>query len=476
MPYMNSGSLDLLKRVGTTCLRACGLLICFCSFKIIIHADDFRLVEVNVKNHSTVRLSNLNLQAPPDRLSRFGGSLELAKQEATGFFRVENVNEVWTFVDPEGYIFISMGINSVNEGGKSLRREFNNRFDSVDDWLSLVDNVMRDLRFNTYANWSDYKTLRVHDRPYTARFSFMASYVRQKGGGKMGYGNFNYEKDVIPVFDSEFELYVLGQAKQFASLADDPYLLGVFSDNELPFNKIDGCLQRYLELGVDDEGYQYALAWMKENHLGEEELTHKHDLEFMNVVIDRYYSIIRRAFDAYLPNHLYLGSRIHGNALRNDSLFRISGLYVDVVSVNYYHKWHPEYNRINNWASLANKPILITEWYAKASDSGLNNSKGAGFLVDSQKDRGYFYENFCLGLLRNPSVIGWHWFRFIDDLKTGAESNKGILNRNFEVYQDLAGSMKAINRKAYSLRRYLIAGGGATYFEKLDQENRLFKP
>jgi hypothetical protein len=95
--------------------------------------------------------------------------------------------------------------------------------------------------------------------------------------------------------------------------------------------------------------------------------------------------------------------------------------------------------------------------FAEGEDSGLSNAKGAGFSVPTQKDRGHFYENFTLGLLQNKNVIGWHWFRYIDDgdLKTkGQSSNKGIVNIEYQEYSELAESMKVINSQAYSLSDY----------------------
>jgi hypothetical protein len=86
--------------------------------------------------------------------------------------------------------------------------------------------------------------------------------------------------------------------------------------------------------------------------------------------------------------------------------------------------------------------------------------------VPTQKDRGHFYENFTLGLLQNNNVIGWHWFRYIDDgdLKTkGLSSNKGIVNVEYQEYRELTESMKVINSQAYSLSDYFrkTHGSGA---------------
>lgn len=421
-------------------------------------ADDLISVLADGKRYKTTTLSHLelNLGNISDRWSQFGGSLDLARQEGTGYFRVEQINGIWALIDPEGYVFISIGVNSVNDGGRHLRKQFNARFNDSSEWLEHVDGMMEDLHFNTYANWSDHEKLKVHERPYVVRLNFIAAYGKQKGLAKMGYGQFQFEDDLMPVFDRDFEAFAMEQAEQFSKYADDPYLLGVFSDNELPFSKVKGCIQRYLTLEPQDEGRRYAENWMAAQGIREDKITSEHDQLFMEQVFERYFSVVGGAIKTYLPNHLYLGTRFHGMALRNDALFRVAGKYVDVVSINYYHRWTPEYDRINKWADLAGKPLIITEWYAKSEDTGLDNTEGAGFLVETQQARAYFYENYTLGLLRNRNVVGWHWFRYIDDLKQGVEANKGILKQNFEPYEELADSMRSINQHAYSLRRQLL--------------------
>ena len=171
-------------------------------------------------------------------------------------------------------------------------------------------------------------------------------------------------------------------------------------------------------------------------------------------MIKTYYRTVHDAIRRHDPNHLILGSRLHGRASTQDICYTASGPFVDVVSINYYHRWTPRPKELNRRAKLAKKPLLITEWYAKGADSGLDNSKGAGFTVPTQEDRGRFYENFTLGLLKNRNVVGWHWFRYIDDgdHKTGGHSaNKGLLDLDFEPHQGLTESMRAINGAVYSL-------------------------
>ena len=153
-----------------------------------------------------------------------------------------------------------------------------------------------------------------------------------------------------------------------------------------------------------------------------------------------------------------MGSRFHGRVLQNPSLFKAAGRHVDVVSVNYYHAWTPDAELMSSWEKNAKKPILITEWYAKAEDSGLGNTSGAGWLVKTQADRAAFYQNFTLGLLESRVCVGWHWFRYSDNdpAEKGSDpsnrdANKGIVSNRYEPYAELLQSMKDINLRTNNI-------------------------
>jgi hypothetical protein len=421
-------------------------------------SPDFIPVKADKRVLKTVTLSHLDLSPPNKEVSvgKYQGATDLGKQEATGFFRTAKVDGVWTFIDPEGHPFLSMGVTSIDIKGKRLKEFYQEKFSNSEEWTKQVDAMMSDLGFNTYANWCDMEALKTYPRPYTERVTLIAGYARERGSAKMGYGQYKFENDAMPVFDPGFAVYVDAQLRELANKrADDPMMIGAFSDNELPFGFVDGIIRNYLKAGPDDAGYKRAKQWLEEKGITEAEITAEHDEEFMALVMETYFSTVGKAFKTHLPNHLYLGTRFHGRAFQNDELFKIAGKYVDVVSINYYHRWTPDQAELNKWGTLANKPLMVTEFYAKAVDSGLDNNEGAGFLVETQKDRGRFYENYTLGLLRNPNVVGWHHFRYADDLEAGVECNKGIVDKNFQIYTELGESMKAINKNAYSLRSKL---------------------
>ena len=116
---------------------------------------------------------------------------------------------------------------------------------------------------------------------------------------------------------------------------------------------------------------------------------------------------------------------------------------------------------MKNWGDWSGKPFMITEFYTKAMDSGLANTTGAGFTVRTQQDRGYAYQNFCLGLLQSTNCVGWHWFKYQDNDPTASgvdpsnvDSNKGLLNTDYKWYMPMIKYMKQLNENVYSLVDY----------------------
>ena len=73
-------------------------------------------------------------------------------------------------------------------------------------------------------------------------------------------GHLAYRNDCIPVFDPEFEPFAFDYARALADTRDDPYLLGVFLDNEMPFFK--GEIDKFLQLDENDPGRRAAADWL----------------------------------------------------------------------------------------------------------------------------------------------------------------------------------------------------------------------
>ena len=416
------------------------------------------------KPMTTRLLADLPGVATPDlpAQTQFGGVTRYPRSKATGFFRTEKIDGRWWLIDPQGCRLINAAVVSTNFGQQSpdVKHVFERKFKSPAGWASATRQFLRDNGFDGTGNWSDDGTLNANaDHPLvqSRACSFMGLYAKERGGTHPEPGHLGYPNDCIFVFDPEFPAFADKLARTMAASKDDPYLLGWFTDNELPF-KLD-ALDRYLTLPDKDPGRQAAEAFVSQRHLKRNALTAADREAWTAVLAEKYFGTVHAAIRRYDPNHLILGPRFHATDHRNAALLGVAGKYIDVAGYNLYNVWTPA-DTVQRISSLSGRPVLITEFYAKADDSGLGNTDGAGWLVRTQADRGAFYENFTLSLIQSRVVVGWQWFKYIDNDpafakgKQASDSNKGILDRLYEPYAPLLTSMRRVNAARYAVADY----------------------
>ena len=433
--------------------------------KKIYHADGSRSYS-DWKEYRTQLIENLKGFIPKKEpsYSRYGGRLD-TRIESTGFFYTKKIENRWWIIDPDGYLFIHKAIVTLKPGTSSNQNSMIvHKFGDTMKWLDSTSRLLSSTGFNGTGNWSDADLIKESPIPlvYTRGFNFMSAYGKKRGGTYQQPGHTGYPNDLIFVFDPEFAQFCDTEAADALAYKNEKNLLGYFSDNEMPFP--DNALDRYLALDSKDPGYLEASRWLaskRAEQLSQKEISNEERSAFLAFMSDRYFSIVSKAIKKYDPNHLYLGCRFHGDIIRKQPVFESAGKYMDAVSVNYYDVWTPENDRLQKWAEWSGKPILITEWYTKGEDSGLKNQTGAGWIVPTQKDRGYFYQNFTLALLESKVVVGWHWFKYQDndpnDKKadpSNADANKGIVDNNFTPYYPLLLEMKEINTNVYNIIDY----------------------
>jgi len=390
-------------------------------------------------------------------LDKFGGVIE-PKQKATGFFRVENINGRWWIIDPVGGRFIHRGLASVNTiPTDGAREEITQKFKNKEGWARATAGQLIENGFNGTGSWTDDSSLEaVEPRLVSTKLiSLMASYGKTKGA-KMGTGNMSYPGDCPPIFDSEFSEFCKKECQKLCKDKNDPWLLGYFTDNEMPWKL--NLLDKFLKLSDTDHGRIAAEAWLVKNKVSKEKITDENRSAFLEYAADAYFKIATSAIRTVDSNHMILGARFHSAAYNFPAVFIAAGRYCDMISVNYYGAWTPNKALMDMWLKNAQKPFIITEWYAKAEDSGMGNTGGAGWLVHTQKDRGMYYQNFTLSLLKHPGCVGWHWFKYADndpDAKgvdpSNLDSNKGIVTARYVPYAPLLEAMRELNQRTYGL-------------------------
>jgi hypothetical protein len=123
--------------------------------------------------------------------------------------------------------------------------------------------------------------------------------------------------------------------------------------------------------------------------------------------------------------------------------------HVDVISFNCYDL---DAGKAIATYAAAGKPCLIGEFSFRAADSGLPNTGGAGPKVETQAERAACFTAYVGAALRNPAIVGYHWFEHADQPAEGRfdgeNSNFGTVTIEDGVYETLTRAMTAMNADA----------------------------
>ena len=415
------------------------------------------------------RIPGFKESAEPE-LDEYGG-WKVATLEKTGFFRVQKYAGRWWLVTPEGNLFVSKGVAVFSTGGSDRQAvALSSKFGSTSQWAKTETGRLKENGFNSLGAWSNTDAVRGLSvkTPYTVILSPMGSYNGsvKKDWPNASYGWEGYPEDFAFVFDAKFDTAVEDALKGAATYASDPYCIGYFIDNEIPWKQyaLERCLQKFPATHIN---HIKAQEWLdvRKNKVGAtlSDATAEDKRAFIAYCLETYLKKVTTALRKYDANHLFLGCRFNqwNYELINDEIFKVAGQYMDVISINHYQKWQPDQTAMQNWATWSGKPFMVTEFYTKGMDSGMANTTGAGWIVPTQAERGYFYQNFVNELIKSKVCVGWHWFTYMDNDPenpnadaSNKDSNKGIVNYEFETYMPLLENMTAINHQVYQLCRF----------------------
>lgn len=402
--------------------------------------------------------------------NKYGSSIELPQQEATGRFYVKKINGRFWLVDPYGYLHHHRGVAALRPtADKTDPAAFTEKYSNRAIWAEQVQEELASIGFHASGAFSTGATedLIGHNQRNSNNpillcpsFNFLANF---KGAHKdLRYCNNKSNTAICLVLDERWEQfckdYIADREGSIYPLLNDPNVVGIFSDNEIDFSSMDEMLLNRV-LGSDDTehiAYKSAQAFMREK--GATTVTAALNEEWVGRLAEKYYKGVKEGLMASDPKMLYLGSRLHGTPKMYQSIIEASDRWCDVISINYYSKWSVEaLEHVKKWAEWApNTPFMITEFYTKGADSELGNINGAGFIVPTQRERAYAYQHITLGLLEAKNCVGWHYFKYKDDdpADSTEPSNKGIYDNNFNIFPWMAEYAKNLNYNSYRLIEY----------------------
>ncbi|MEL7159623.1 MAG: beta-agarase [Bacteroidota bacterium] len=444
--------------------------------------------------------------------NKFGGWDGGPPLKATGYFRTEKVAGKWWLVDPLGKLFWSTGLNCVQTGfgltgiegrenyfaGLPAPEDPLSRYYTQGGWAShgFYQDKVPFRAFNFYqANlhrkygptWRDRFLDRIHARfrswGMTTLGNVSAPEARRQGktpyvgtvwirktpkiAGASGFwGKFHdvFSPDFVPAVRASLEAQRAG--------ADDPWCIGFFVDNELSWGALGSLTLGVLRSPADQPAKLILLKELREKygsiaalnavweteHASWEALAAsttppamkvaRTDLvDFHRQIAEEYFRIIHDELARIAPRHLYLGCRF---AWANDEVtMRAAARYCDVVSFNKY-----EYSVENlRLPEGVDKPTMIGEFHFGSTDRG-HFHPGVKVAAD-QSDRGAKYREYIQGALRNPQLVGAHWFQYTDQVLTGREDgenyNVGLVDVADTPYPEL---MRAVRETNYALYTY----------------------
>jgi hypothetical protein len=454
---------------------------------------------------------DLKAHAKPKNWNKYGGWADGPKLKATGFFHVQKHKGKWWLVDPTGKLFWSHGIDCVRaanatpittreryfrrlpdkdspfapfygEAGwapqgyykdhspyktydftrANLLRKYGEDFEQT--FADVTHRRFESWAVNTIANWSDEQIYLSQRTPYTATISFES----KKLEGSEGYWGKFYD-----VFDPSFETSLRKRLeRERGQTAGDPWCLGYFVHNELAWGDdtslalatlISPANQAAKVVFVEDLKVKYETiqdlnqAWgthyeswdaLLQSQKAPDKEKARTDLEeFYTKTAETYFSTIRRELKRVAPEQLYLGCRF---AWVNDRAARAATKFCDVVSYNRY-TYSVQDTKLPGGIDM---PVIIGEFHFGALDRGMFHT---GLRkTDNQKDRADKYADYVRGALRNPYIIGTHWFQYLDQPTTGRGDGEnyqiGFVDICDRPYPEIVQAARDIGNSMYEYR------------------------
>jgi hypothetical protein len=447
-------------------------------------------------------VEDLRLHEPLENRDKFGGLRDGPNLGASRFFRTEKIEGKWWLVDPDGNLFWSHGANSVGTdsastlvtgrekyfadlppregaffdawkrtaGGEllfdhlkaNLIRQFGPTY--AQTMVGLDNDRMQSWGLNTIGAWSDDRVIAQRRVPYTAIIHPTWPAIRH---------------GMPDVYAPDFEKRVIDSvAKGVGTAAGDAWCIGFFIDNELhwemqPLAYIANLLEcrpdaytrrqfvaqlRALDGDIASLnaklGTRFA-SWkaldgqvqsLKPEQLEKDDAVRTLCLSFYADVATRYFKASAAAIRDAAPGQLYLGCRMH---LQNKLLVEVAAKYCDVLSFNRYDHSVADFDALG-----ADLPVIVSEFHFGALDAGM---LGTGLRPASDRfDRAMKYVDYVEGALRNPRIVGTHWFAYCPQSITGREDgenfNTGLFDICNQPYPEMRDALRKVAGEMYELR------------------------
>ena len=403
---------------------------------------------------------------PDYNYSRYGGYMK-KQVKSTGFFRTEKIDGRWWFVDPDGYLFLSHGVDCVNPGRGGSTRDLNKRTGMFDvlppdqfrqtsrsgsesvnfgAWnlyrrygenfrekaVDMVVKRMRKWGLNTIANWSSADVYNLNRIPYTLGLRDLAM-----DGNLMGLTDV-YVPGFAARMDSSMHTYLPVNR-------NNPWVVGYFVGNEPAWLGQEARLCDLILEGPDRPIKAELKKYLQDGD------TPEHKKQFIYQTFDIFLQTVKSTMKRHDPNHMNLGIRFGNLNDLDDQLMEICRNAFDILSFNLYDL-KPRKEMMDRALRLTDMPMIIGEYHYGTIDRGMSQ---ALFQANSQQDRGVGYRYYTEQAYAHPGIIGTGYFQWCDQellgRGDGENYNCGLIDITDRPYLHLVNAIMETAKQLYDV-------------------------
>ena len=395
--------------------------------------------------------------------SKYGGYLN-AQVKATGFFRTEKIDDRWWFVDPEGYLFLSVGVDCVSPGGGgnainidkrrnlykelppegigynaerpnsasfgtwNLYRRYGDEYPAKSK--ELIIKRMDKWGLNTIANWSSSEVTALNKKAFMMQLRGLGT-----EGALMGLADV-YAPEYAPKLDAACKSFV-------EPYRDNPWLIGYFVANEPAWLDQE---ERLCKIILDGPERSIKSELMK--FIAGKDTPEARKL-FIYDTFRIFLETVNQNVKQYDPYHLNLGMRFgHIPAQEVQAICKDA---FDVFSFNSYALF-PATAFMDQVLEGIGLPMIIGEYHFGTVDRGMAQSL---WQVNSQQERGVAYRYYTERAYSHPGLIGTAYFQWADQDLTGRfdgeNYNCGLVDVTDRPYQHQVEAMMETAKVLYEI-------------------------
>lgn len=430
-----------------------------------------------------------------EKFDRYGGFRDGKNYGATGWFRLQKIDDRWWFITPEGNRFFLKGIDAINPFERGYSTPLYQRDGSMRPELTLlpdfpeavlngklsylIANLNRKYGSQWRTRWKEVAVQRLFSWGFNAASKWNwgeklpgVPYIEDSRAGavqRIGWAIDFYHPDFSKIVEASIK-------KVCDRCRDDKFLIGYSMENEngwseeavaLFLRQTQQCYAKeafldFLQKRGISPADAFNMPGRDRTALLSTALSLPDELlpevtEFIHISSEQYHEIVAGFFKKYDPNHLFLGA---AHCLKQSAAWYLGAAkYVDFLAFNIYGLNLGWLNhKMENLRKL-DKPFAILEYSFVVEDRGYTAYSGNN-TMRNWKDRGTGFRLFTEQTAAEPLCIGFGYFIYWDQpvtrrsLPHGEAFAFGLVNQQDQPYTEMLTQVK----KANSRLEWLHAG------------------